>query len=54
MFPLTLGANIGTTLTAIMAAMVATEIEALQVALAHLFFNITGILSIGLVLFTSD
>jgi sodium-dependent phosphate cotransporter len=44
MFPLTLGANIGTTVTALMAAMVSDKIEALQVSLAHLFFNITGIL----------
>jgi sodium-dependent phosphate cotransporter len=43
MFPLTLGANIGTTVTAIMAAMVTEGTESLQVALAHLFFNITGI-----------
>jgi sodium-dependent phosphate cotransporter len=43
MFPLTLGANIGTTLTGITAAMVADTIDSLQVALAHLFFNITGI-----------
>jgi sodium-dependent phosphate cotransporter len=44
MFPLTLGANIGTTLTAIMSALVSASQDALQVALAHLFFNLTGIL----------
>ena len=44
MLPLTLGANIGTTVTAIMASMVSDQIESLQVALAHLFFNISGIL----------
>jgi sodium-dependent phosphate cotransporter len=44
MFPLTLGANIGTTVTAILASLVADTIDALQVALAHLFFNISGIL----------
>jgi sodium-dependent phosphate cotransporter len=43
MFPLTLGANIGTTGTAILAALVSDGTEPLQVALAHLFFNITGI-----------
>jgi sodium-dependent phosphate cotransporter len=43
MLPLTLGANIGTTVTALLAALLSTT-EALQVALAHLFFNITGIL----------
>jgi sodium-dependent phosphate cotransporter len=44
MYPLTLGANIGTTVTAIMAAMVSSGTEALQVALAHLFFNVSGII----------
>lgn len=44
MYPLTLGANIGTTVTGLMAAGVSGKVNALQVALAHLFFNITGIL----------
>ena len=44
MYPLTLGANIGTTVTGIMAALVSDSIESLQVALAHLMFNVTGIL----------
>ncbi len=44
MFPLTLGANIGTTITGLMAAMVADTVDALQVALCHLFFNISGII----------
>lgn len=47
MYPLTLGANIGTTATAILAAL-ATENDAgvqyaMQIALCHFFFNITGI-----------
>jgi sodium-dependent phosphate cotransporter len=42
MYPLTLGANIGTTLTGILAALLSNA-DAMQVALAHLFFNITGI-----------
>ena len=43
--PLTLGANIGTTITGIMAATVVTSkpVKAWQVALCHLFFNIFGI-----------
>jgi hypothetical protein len=41
--PLTLGANIGTTLTGLMAAFVAEGTDSLQVALAHLFFNVFGI-----------
>lgn len=44
MFPLTLGANIGTTVTGLLAAQVSGSKEALQVALAHLFFNIFGII----------
>jgi sodium-dependent phosphate cotransporter len=44
MLPLTLGANIGTTLTAILSALVSASKDSLQVALAHLFFNLTGIL----------
>jgi sodium-dependent phosphate cotransporter len=43
MFPLTLGANIGTTVTGLLAALVSGKVEALQVALAHLFFNLSGI-----------
>mmetsp|Transcript_7976 Transcript_7976/g.9319 ORF Transcript_7976/g.9319 Transcript_7976/m.9319 type:complete len:469 (-) Transcript_7976:156-1562(-) len=44
MLPMTLGANIGTTFTGLLAALVSGKVAALQVALAHLFFNITGIL----------
>ena len=44
MLPLTLGANIGTTATALLASLVSESVNSLQVALAHLFFNITGIL----------
>ncbi|KAH3857306.1 hypothetical protein DPMN_099912 [Dreissena polymorpha] len=47
MYPLTLGSNIGTTTTAILAAFAqsSTDIRlALQIALCHLFFNLTGIL----------
>ena len=44
MFPLTLGANIGTTVTGLLAALVSDNVDALQVALCHLFFNISGII----------
>ena len=46
MYPLTLGANIGTTTTAILAALAqdANKIKlSLQIALCHLFFNLSGI-----------
>jgi sodium-dependent phosphate cotransporter len=44
MLPLTLGANIGTTVTGLLAALVSDSVAALQVALCHLFFNISGII----------
>ncbi|KAI0242724.1 Sodium-dependent phosphate transport protein 2B [Lamellibrachia satsuma] len=47
MYPLTLGANIGTTFTAILAALASDRSvfrKTFQVALSHLFFNIFGIL----------
>lgn len=45
-FPLTLGANIGTTATGILAALASASNldKALQIAFCHLFFNISGIL----------
>ncbi|CAJ1945770.1 unnamed protein product [Cylindrotheca closterium] len=43
MLPLTLGANLGTTMTAILAALLSKP-TAMQVALAHLIFNMVGIL----------
>ncbi len=45
-FPYVLGANVGTTFTAILAALVTGEQVALTVALAHLLFNVVGILII--------
>ena len=42
-FPYTLGANIGTTITAMLAALAVGEISAVTVAFAHLLFNICGI-----------
>ncbi|XP_006900726.1 PREDICTED: sodium-dependent phosphate transport protein 2C [Elephantulus edwardii] len=46
-YPLFLGANIGTTTTALLAALASPSdmlLSALQVALIHLFFNLAGIL----------
>jgi sodium-dependent phosphate cotransporter len=48
-FPVTLGANIGTTVTALLAALAATDVNAhagLTIALVHLLFNLTGTLLI--------
>jgi sodium-dependent phosphate cotransporter len=42
-FPYTLGANIGTTITSLLASMVSGTIAPLAVALSHLTFNILGI-----------
>ena len=46
-FPITLGSNIGTTVTALLAALAATGANAaagLTIALVHLLFNLSGIL----------
>ncbi|EDO42900.1 predicted protein, partial [Nematostella vectensis] len=46
-YPLTLGSNIGTTATGILAALASDQgklEKAIQIALCHLFFNISGIL----------
>lgn len=43
-FPYTLGSNIGTTFTAILAALVTGSDVAISVAFAHLLFNICGII----------
>lgn len=45
-FPYTLGSNIGTTITAILASLVSATIAPVAVAFAHLLFNIFGILLI--------
>lgn len=42
-FPYTLGANVGTTVTALLAALAAGEPAGLAVAFVHMFFNIFGI-----------
>jgi sodium-dependent phosphate cotransporter len=46
MYPLTLGANIGTTITGILAALASKGnlSHGLQIAMCHLFFNLSGIL----------
>ncbi len=43
-FPVTLGANLGTTVTALLASVAAESPAALTVALAHVTFNVLGIL----------
>jgi len=42
-FPYTLGANIGTTITAILASLATGNIAAVTVAFAHLLFNVFGV-----------
>ncbi|XP_045600158.2 sodium-dependent phosphate transport protein 2A isoform X1 [Procambarus clarkii] len=47
MYPLTLGSNLGTTTTALLAALASDPASlrpAIQIALVHLFFNVTGLL----------
>ncbi len=43
-FPVALGANVGTTITALLASLATGRPEALTIALVHLLFNISGIL----------
>ncbi len=45
-FPVTLGANVGTTVTALLASVAADSSDALVIALAHVSFNVIGILII--------
>jgi sodium-dependent phosphate cotransporter len=43
-FPYTLGSNLGTTITAILAALVTGNLTAVTVAFSHLLFNVAGII----------
>ncbi len=43
-FPYTLGANIGTTITAILASLMTCSVVGVQTAFAHLTFNVLGII----------
>jgi solute carrier family 34 (sodium-dependent phosphate cotransporter) len=45
-YPVTLGANVGTTITALLAALAASRPEALTIALVHTVFNVTAIMII--------
>jgi sodium-dependent phosphate cotransporter len=42
-YPVTLGANVGTTITALLAALAASKPEALTVGLVHTLFNVSAI-----------
>ena len=53
-YPVTLGANVGTTITALLAALAASSPDALTVALVHTTFNIAGILVIYTIPFMRD
>ncbi len=44
MFPVVLGANVGTTITALLASMVTGSAAALTVALCHVYFNVLAIM----------
>ncbi len=45
-YPITLGANIGTTVTALLAALAAGSVDGLTIAFTHTLFNVLGILLI--------
>ncbi len=42
-YPITLGANVGTTITALIASLAVSRPEGLTIALVHTMFNVTGI-----------
>ncbi len=42
-YPITLGANVGTTITALLAALATGEVDALTIALTHTLFNVAAI-----------
>ncbi|NBU94595.1 MAG: hypothetical protein EBS20_01670 [Actinobacteria bacterium] len=42
-YPVTLGANVGTTITALLAALASSGSDALTIALVHTWFNVIGI-----------
>lgn len=43
-YPVTLGANVGTTITALLASLATGRPEALTIALVHTLFNVAGII----------
>jgi sodium-dependent phosphate cotransporter len=45
-YPITLGANIGTTITALIAALATGSVDGMTIALVHLLFNVVAILII--------
>jgi sodium-dependent phosphate cotransporter len=53
-YPVTLGANVGTTITALLAALATGSTPALTVALTHTVFNVTGILFLYVPPFVRD
>lgn len=53
-YPVTLGANVGTTITALLAALAASVPEALTVGLAHTTFNVMGIAVLYVLPFARD
>ncbi|MDH4280317.1 MAG: Na/Pi symporter, partial [Acidimicrobiia bacterium] len=53
-YPVTLGANVGTTITALLASLATGSTDALTVALVHTTFNIMGILLLYVVPFARE
>lgn len=45
MVPLVMGANIGTTFTGVLAALVGSSIAGMQIAVVHVLFNVIGVLT---------
>jgi len=45
-FPVMLGANIGTTITAFLASLASDQISGLEIALVHVMFNLLGVVGV--------
>lgn len=53
-YPITLGANVGTTITALLASLATDSPEALTIALVHTLFNLAGIVLFYVIPFARD
>ncbi len=53
-YPVTLGANVGTTITALLASLATGSTDSLTVALVHTTFNVVGILALYVLPFARD
>lgn len=53
-YPVALGANVGTTITALLAALAASSVDGLSIAFVHTLFNVAGIFFLFVIPFARD